>query len=226
MNDVNEFKQQTRCQECSFYHGNNNIICTLHPYGPGDKTCLDWESRKEKSESDTMKSNEVNSDNDLRTRVILRSVTTITAIACVTFGAFKLNERYEIGIKSDAAHQNYVKNCQVLLQNAALSGTIDTSRPELEKAENWLKVNYDQNSFEYKDLRADLNYLRQQPPNSILPVSIVNSIQHSSQLISETEAQKYDGDWGDSLFCLLLLIVMPPAMLMMLVFAFTEDWWY
>ncbi len=222
MSNVNEFKRQTKCCECRFYYGKNKIVCALHPYGPGDKTCLDWESRKEKSESDTMNSNDVNSDNNIRTRVILRSVTTITAITCVTLGAFKLNERYEIGIKSDAAHQNYVKNCQVLLENAALSGTIDTSRSELEKAENWLKVNYDRDSFEYKDLRADLNYLRQQPPNSILPVSIVNSIQHSSQLINETEAQKYDGDWQDSLLCLLLLVVVPPVMLMLIVFAFTD----
>jgi len=30
------------CQRCQFYHGANQVVCGLHPYGPGSETCSDY----------------------------------------------------------------------------------------------------------------------------------------------------------------------------------------
>lgn len=30
------------CKYCRFYHGVNNIVCAIHPYGPDSKVCSDF----------------------------------------------------------------------------------------------------------------------------------------------------------------------------------------
>jgi len=30
------------CKRCQFYHGANQVVCGLHPYGPDSKTCSDY----------------------------------------------------------------------------------------------------------------------------------------------------------------------------------------
>ncbi len=30
------------CKRCIFYHGNNQVVCGIHPYGPDSKTCSDY----------------------------------------------------------------------------------------------------------------------------------------------------------------------------------------
>ena len=30
------------CQHCHFYHGNDKIVCGIHPYGPVGDTCHDF----------------------------------------------------------------------------------------------------------------------------------------------------------------------------------------
>ncbi len=155
-----ESKQQTECCKCSFYYGRDKILCALHPDGPGDKFCPDWEPVIELGMTNH---NNVNQSGDTRTYTILKSVAVVAvAVASVGFWGFKLYENYKIGIKSDAIHQDYVSNCQVLLHNAAAAGTVGSSQTELEKVQKWLKLNYNQNLFESKNLKADLDYLREQ----------------------------------------------------------------
>lgn len=199
-----ESKQQTECCKCSFYYGRDKIICALHPDGFEDKFCPDWEPVKEKFGADIMSNNDVNLSSNTRTGAILKSVAIVAVVASVGFWVFKLYEGYKIGTKSDAVHQDYVNNCQVILHNAASAGTVGVSLSELEKAENWLKINYNQNSFEYKDLKGDVDYLKQQRSTSIIPTSIVKSIEHSSQLIDETEEQINQAHWLE--YCNIVLL--------------------
>jgi len=30
------------CKRCHFYHGDNGVVCALHPYGPDSETCSDY----------------------------------------------------------------------------------------------------------------------------------------------------------------------------------------
>lgn len=41
---LQEKLEQTKpCQVCAYYYGKDGINCALHPYGPGDKLCRDWD---------------------------------------------------------------------------------------------------------------------------------------------------------------------------------------
>ena len=42
------FQEHHTCIGCKYYngseHGGNMLVCGMHPYGPDDETCQDWES--------------------------------------------------------------------------------------------------------------------------------------------------------------------------------------
>jgi chemotaxis protein histidine kinase CheA len=37
------------CRQCYYYHGHSDVVCALHPDGPEEEFCRDWESRKERT---------------------------------------------------------------------------------------------------------------------------------------------------------------------------------
>lgn len=40
------------CRVCRYYYGQCDIICALHPYGPEEENCRDWQSRSKGLEED------------------------------------------------------------------------------------------------------------------------------------------------------------------------------
>ena len=113
----------------------------------------------------------------------------ITGVAAYGFGCYKAVPTLT---KANAEYENYAENCQVFLSRAKSAGTTGIARSELDKGLSWLKQNYPQDSFEYRDLKADELYLQSQSQNSPLPASIKDSIHNSSSLIDSIELKKID----------------------------------
>lgn len=78
----------------------------------------------------------------------------------------------------------YTFECKTFRENASKAGTAKIAAAELTKAINCLETNQLTQSFEYEDLKANLDYLKKQPNDLIvLPDAIRNSIKQSSENI-------------------------------------------
>ena len=36
--------KEEQCRNCRYYHGRDEIVCALHPYGPSSENCFDYEN--------------------------------------------------------------------------------------------------------------------------------------------------------------------------------------
>lgn len=78
----------------------------------------------------------------------------------------------------------YAYECKNYGENASQAGTVEIASAELIKAVDCLGANHLTQSFEYEDLKANLDYTKKQPDKLIvLPDAIRNSIKQSSEHI-------------------------------------------
>jgi len=132
----------------------------------------------------------------------------ITGVAAYGFGCYQSMTTLT---KANAEYDQYTNNCQVFLSRAKSAGTTGIARAELDKGLSSLKQNYPQDSFEYRDLKADEVYLESQNQNSPLPTSIKDSIDNSRNLIDSRELGKFESaQWGA------IIIVLSPLLLLTL----------
>jgi len=147
-----------------------------------------------------------NQPNFVKTFVVKTLI--ITGIAVYGFGCYKA---VPTSIKAGTEYDQYTNNCQVFLSRAKSAGTTGIARSELDKGLAWLKQNYPQDSFEYRDLKADEVYLESQNQNTPLPTSIKDSIDNSSNLVDSRELGKFESaQWGA------IMIVLSPLLLLTL----------
>lgn len=79
----------------------------------------------------------------------------------------------------------YALECKTFGENASKAGTAKIAAVELTKAINCLETNQLTQSFEYEDLKANLDYLKKQSNDLIiLPDAIRDSIKQSSENVS------------------------------------------
>jgi len=147
-----------------------------------------------------------NQPNFVKTFVVKTLI--ITGIAVYGFGCYQSMTTLT---KANAEYEKYAENCQVFLSRAKSAGTTGIARSELDKGLAWLKQNYPQDSFEYRDLKANEVYLQSQNQNTLLPTSIKDSIDNSSNLIDSRELGKFESaQWGA------IIIVLSPLLLLTL----------
>ncbi len=91
---------------------------------------------------------------------------------------------------ANSRYENYNQECSVFLGKAANAGTTEVAKEEVAKAVNWLLENYSAKSFEYRNLKANLEYLEQQPKHSLLTSTSKELINQSSNALEEEELKK------------------------------------
>lgn len=117
--------------------------------------------------------------NDL---LMLRHTMLGTTIAVIGIGGF--NAATELGKSYESqTSKPFHKHSQVFLQRAEFNATSGLAKEELVNALNWLDTNYPHDSFEYKNLKANLAFLSLQPTNSSVPPTVIESTQKSKKLI-------------------------------------------
>lgn len=140
----------------------------------------------------------------------------IFAVAVVAAYGFVIYQALMPTIKVDAEGNKYDNNCKVFLERAKSAGTAGIAKEELGKALRWLQKNYDQNSFEYRDLKGDMTYLEEQKPSSYIPNSIKESILKSSDLVNDT----VDPNLVETLVRLIAAILLPFYVFILFVFSY------
>jgi hypothetical protein len=98
------------------------------------------------------------------------------------------------GMKSinsdEEKHNKYTQECKIFLERAGYAGTIGVAQDELEVAVTWMRTNYSTQTFEYKDLKANLDYLKQQPKEGVVPIAIKDSIKQNSITLGKEKFKK------------------------------------
>lgn len=81
-------------------------------------------------------------------------------VAIVVGAGWNLYRNVNLGLNADEKYDQYTQECDKFLVTAGTAGTTGLAKEELEKAVSWLKDNYSNESFEYRDLKSNLNYLK------------------------------------------------------------------
>ena len=183
-----KYKVLTPCEQCEYYFGKGAIHCAVHPYGKTSQYCSDWQRRPISLQENSLMNNELRAKSFLVKKAVAITLN-ITSIVLCGYGLYQ-------GIKSinndSEKYNKYNQECKIFLEKAGYAGTIGVAQNELEVAVNWLKINYSTLAFEYKDLKANLDYLKKQPKDLLVPMAIKDSIKQNSIFIGkvrETPAQ-------------------------------------
>lgn len=194
----------TPCEQCEYYFGSKAIHCAVHPYGKTSQYCSDWQQKS----MSLQKNNELRAKSFVRRKAVAITLNIILVVSC-GYGLYQGKK----SIDNDSRKYNqYSQECKIFLEKAAYAGTIGVAQDELKVAVNWLKVNYSTQAFEYKDLKANLDYLKKQPKDLLVPVTIKDSIKQNSVFIEreknkERSAQRSDLELLSIILMIILLIV-------------------
>lgn len=126
-------------------------------------------------------------------------VAIVVGIASTITLGYELKQNIPIAISAVEKYNQYTQKGSVFLNRAGTAGTIGIAKPELVRAVSFLETNRSTQSFEYRDLKANLNYLKSQPDNSLMPAVIKESINKNAVTIEREQTQKMNAALG-SLF--------------------------
>ncbi|WP_160296012.1 hypothetical protein [Aliterella atlantica] len=118
----------------------------------------------------------------------------VIAIASTITLGYGMKKHLPGAIDAVQEYQRYTQECRVFLERVGTAGTIGVAEPELVKVVSFLKTNHLAQSFEYKDLQANLAYLKSQPDNSLMPGAIKESISKNTVAIEEAQTKKLNQD--------------------------------
>jgi hypothetical protein len=196
------------CEQCEYYFGKEAIHCSVHPYGKESEYCSDWQRRPISLQEKNLMNNELRA----KSFFYKKSVAITLNIAFIVLCGYGLYQGIKL-IKNDSEKYNkYNQECKIFLEKAGYAGTIGVAQDELEVAVNWLKINYSTQTFEYKDLEANLAYLKKQPKEGIVPTAIKDSIKQNSIFIEKEKdrglsAQSFIFKYIPTVIMALLLIL-------------------
>ncbi len=117
-----------------------------------------------------------------RSKVIVISLNIAFIVLC-GYGVYQCGKSI---VNDVEGYNKYNQECKTFLEKAGYAGTIGVAQDELEVAVNCLKTNYSTQNFEYKDLRANLEYLKKQPKDLLVPTAIKDSVNQNSIAIETT----------------------------------------
>ena len=215
--------EKYHCKNCSYFFGKEGIHCAVHPYGKESEYCSDWQQTQLNLQEEKSMNNDTETKSfsypELAKRILLIGVTLL-------FG-HQLYQNIPPAIRADRNYDLYKIKCEIFLERASNAGTTGVASDELAKGVNWLESNSFTQSFEYKDLKGNLDYLQNQPRNIAMPINITRSISSDLKNIREKQLRLRDegrpgmGGLADlitlifililMLSCLLILVLLPVA---------------
>lgn len=123
-----------------------------------------------------------------------KAVAIVIGVASIITLGNGMKKHLPVAIDAVQEYQRYTQECRVFLERVGTAGTIGVAEPELVKVVSFLKTNRLTQSFEYKDLQANLAYLKSQPDNSLMPSVIKDSISKNTAAIEEAQTKKLNQD--------------------------------
>ena len=167
---------EDECKNCSYYFGKHGIHCAVHPHGKASYCCNDWQQKELNLQEEKLMNNELRAENNSSKKAVAITLNVAFIVLC-GYGFYQ-------GVKStnsdDEKYNKYSQECKIFLERAGHAGTIGVAQNELEVAVTWMKTNYSTQAFEYKDLKANLDYLKKQPKEEVVPIVIKDSIKQNS----------------------------------------------
>lgn len=142
----------------------------------------------------------------------------IIPISATLIVGYQLYQNIPLVISADENYNIYKKECEIFLERASKAGTTGVASVELARGVNWLESKSLTQSFEYKDLKANLDYLQKQPGNLAMPVTITGSISSNLENIEEKQL-KIQISFRNNLYWSILI----PILGCLLILAFTLE---
>lgn len=187
--------EQTPCEQCTYYFGESSIHCAVHPQGKEAHYCNDWQKATLNQKV------AMNIKSTANSFSYPKAVAIVIAIASTITLGYGLKQNVPLAVNALQKYDQYTQKCSIFLKRAGTAGTTGVAEPELVKAVSFLETNHLTQSFEYKDLKANLDYLKNQPDNSLMPTVIKDSIKNNTVAIEKEENKKWQQSLG-SLFSL------------------------
>ena len=216
--------EKHQCENCNYFFDKQGIHCAVHPYGKESDSCSDYQQKKL---STTEKL--ININRKTKSLSSTRFANCLLGIGVTFLIGYPFYQTIFPAIHADKNYDIYKKGCEVFLERASNAGTTGVATENLVKGVNWLKSNSSTQRMEYKNLKANLDYLGGQPRNLAMPVTITNSISSNLKNLKEKQLKLRDeGRQGleslaDLLVSLLLLIL--SCVLLLLVLLNQQDYW-
>ena len=173
----------TSCEKCQYYFGNNAIHCAVHPYGKTSSFCSDWQQKPISSQENNLMNNELRAKSFVYQKAVAMTLNITFIVLC----GYGLCQGIKSIINDGEKYNKFNQGCKIFLEKAGYAGNIGVAREELQVAVTWLKTNYSTQAFEYKDLKANLDYLKKQPQDSFVPMAIKDSIKQNSTFIRKVK---------------------------------------
>lgn len=185
--------KQTQCKQCMYFFGKDSIHCAVHPQGKETPYCHDWQAETLKQKvAVNIRSAANNFSYPIFAAIVIGIASTITL-------GYGLKQNVPLAINAVKKYNQYTQKCSIFLKRAGTAGTTGIAEPELVKAVSWLETNHLTQSFEYKDLQANLGYLKNQPDKLLMPAVIKDSINKNTVAIESEQTKKLNQALG-SLF--------------------------
>ena len=195
--------EEDHCENCSYFFGKEGIYCAVHPYGKESEYCSDWQQKN----LDLQEEKSMNTDMETKDFSYTKFAYRILAIGVTFLIGYQLHQNIPPAIRADKDYNNYKIKCEIPLERASKAGTTGVAKEQLAKGVNWLESKSITQSFEYKDLKANLDYLEQQAGNLAMPVTITGSINSNLGNIKEKQLKLQRGRWNDLYECILASIL-------------------
>ncbi len=180
------------CKKCSYFFGKEGIHCAVHPYGKTSEYCSDWHQKT----LDLQEEKSMNTDMETKDSSYTKLASRLLAVSVTFIIGYQLSQNIPPAIRADKYYNDYKIKCEIFLERASKAGTTGVAKEELAKGVNWLESKSITQSFEYKDLKANLDYLEQQPRNLAMPITITDSISSNLGNIKEKQLKLQRGRWN------------------------------
>ncbi len=184
---------KTHCKNCSYFFGKEGIHCAAHPYGKELDSCSDWQQKELDLQQDKL----INANIKTKSLSYPKIARYLVVAGAALLVGHQLYQKIPPAIRADKNYDNYQNNCEIFIERASKAGTTGIARIELARGVNWLEANYSVESFEYRDLKENLDYLKKQPENTIMPGAITGSISSDIEKIKENQLKLQISFWED-----------------------------
>lgn len=189
-----------------YYFNREKIHCAIYPEGKKTTYCGDWQLEDISYKQEKVMIDELEIEHFSSKKV----ARILLGIAGATFLGYVLYQNVSVAIDAQNKYDKYSQGAKVFLERAGSTGTIGVAEKELVKAIDWLEANYSTESFEYRDLQTNLNYLQKQPEDSLLPIAIRDSIKQNANTIKSEQLKELNaGGEGLQLIMMTLLLGSP-----------------
>ncbi|PSB26103.1 hypothetical protein [Chlorogloea sp. CCALA 695] len=180
--------EENQCKNCSYFFGRERIHCAVHPYGKASEYCKDWQQKNLSLQKEEL----MNTNREAKPFSYTEFASHLLAIGTTLFVGYQLYQNIPPAIHASKDYDRYKTECEIFLERASKAGTTKIASVELTKGISWLESKSLTQSFEYRDLKSNLDYLKKQPENVAMPVTIKDSINYNLEDIREKQRKLRD----------------------------------